>query len=89
MDFIALIVFVIVQILFIPLTIVGLILVFYKQMHGSKKLGVSSTAIEAINGRWTMDVFGFEREDFMSECNYGGAAAFLEFAADADVSMFI
>ncbi len=58
MDVIALLVFVIVQILFIPLAIVGFILVFYKQMYVSKKLGVSSTAIEVINGRWTMDVFG-------------------------------
>ncbi len=45
--------------------------------------------VDLIACQMTMDVFGFEREDFMSECNYGGAAAFLEFAADADVSMFI
>jgi methyltransferase (TIGR00027 family) len=61
-DFIALIVFVLVQILFIPVAVVGVVLVFYKQMYGSKKLGVSSTAVEVINGRWTMDVFGM-RED--------------------------
>jgi len=27
-----------------------------------KKLGVSSTAIEVINGRWTMDVFGMGKD---------------------------
>jgi methyltransferase (TIGR00027 family) len=62
MEFIALLVFIVVQILFIPLATVGFILVFYKQMYGSKKLGVSSTAIEVINGRWTMDVFGMRKD---------------------------
>jgi len=37
----------------------------------------------------TMDVFGFERDDFIDEANYGGAAAFLELAADADITLFI
>lgn len=37
----------------------------------------------------TMDVFGFQKSDFIEEANYGGAAAFLEFAADADVNLFI
>jgi len=37
----------------------------------------------------TMDVFGFKREDFIDECNYGGAAAFLETASDADITLFI
>jgi peroxiredoxin family protein len=45
--------------------------------------------VDLIACQMTMDVFGFEREDFMPECNYGGAAAFLEFASDADVSLFI
>jgi len=62
MEFIALIVFIILQILFIPLTIIGVGLVFYKQMYVSKRLGVSSTAIEVINGRWTMDVFGIRKD---------------------------
>ena len=62
MDFIALLVFIIVQILFIPIAIVGLILVFFKQTYVSKKLGVSSTAIGVINGRWAMDVFGLRKD---------------------------
>lgn len=37
----------------------------------------------------TMDVFGFKKEDFIPECSFGGAAAFLEFAADSDVQLFV
>ena len=33
--------------------------------------------------------FGFDKEDFIPECNYGGAAAFLEMASDADVTLFV
>ncbi len=56
------IVYVIVQILFIPFGIIGAIITYYKQMYVSKKLGVSSTAIEIINGRWTMDKFGLRKD---------------------------
>lgn len=56
------IVFAVIQILFIPLAIIGAIITYYKQMHVSKKLGVSSTAIEIINGRWTMDRFGLRKD---------------------------
>ena len=62
MDFIALLVFMVVQILFLPLSIAGFILVAYKQMYVSKRLGVSGTAIEVINGRWTLDVFGLRKD---------------------------
>ena len=48
MEILALLVFIPVQIIFLPLAIVGVILVFYKQMYVSKRLGVSSTAIEVI-----------------------------------------
>lgn len=58
----AFIVFLLLQILFIPLAIIGFILVAYKQLMVSKKLGVSQTAIEIINGRWTMHIFGL-RDD--------------------------
>jgi methyltransferase (TIGR00027 family) len=58
----ALVVFILLQILFIPLAIVGAILVGYRQLIVSKKLGVSQTAIEILNGRWTMHIFGL-RED--------------------------
>lgn len=62
MQFIALLVFIVVQILFIPLAIVGFFLVAYKQMYVSKKLEVSASANEVINGRWTMDVFGLRKD---------------------------
>jgi len=45
--------------------------------------------VRLIGCQMTMDVFGFTREDFIPECEVAGAAAFLEFAADADVSLFI
>ncbi len=51
------IIYIIVQTLFIPLGIIGGIIIAYKQIYVSKKLKVSSTAIEIINGRWTMDKF--------------------------------
>ncbi|MBS0629410.1 MAG: DsrE/DsrF/DrsH-like family protein [Verrucomicrobia bacterium] len=37
----------------------------------------------------SMDVFGYKKEEFIPECSFGGAAAFLEFAAEADVQLFI
>jgi len=37
----------------------------------------------------TMDVFGFSRDDFIEGCEIGGAATFLEYAAGADVQLFI
>ena len=51
------------QLVFVPLAIVGAGLVGYRQLAVSKRLGVSHTAIEIINGRWTMHVFGMRRDD--------------------------
>ncbi len=56
------IIYSIVQVLFIPFGIIGAVIIYYKQMYISKKLGVSSTAIEIINGRWTMDKFGLKKD---------------------------
>jgi peroxiredoxin family protein len=42
-----------------------------------------------IGCQMTMDVFGFEKEDFIPEAEIAGAAAFLEYAADADVTLFV
>lgn len=61
-NILALLVFIVLQILFIPLAIIAGIWVVYKQVVVSKRLGVSQTAIEIINGRWTMHVFGL-RDD--------------------------
>jgi len=46
------------QVLFIPVAIVGVVIVAYKQLVVSKRLGLSQTAVEVINGRWTMHIFG-------------------------------
>jgi len=45
--------------------------------------------VKLIGCQMTMDVFGFSKEDFIPEVEVGGAATFLEFAATADVSLFI
>ncbi len=63
MAVISVLVFALLQIVFLPLAIVGVLLVGYKQMVVSKKLGVSQTAIEILNGRWTMHVFGMRDDD--------------------------
>ena len=45
--------------------------------------------VRLIGCQMTMDVFGFKKEDFIPETEIGGAATFLEYAADADVQLFI
>ena len=45
--------------------------------------------VDLIACQMTMDVFGFEREEFISGCQIGGAATFLEYAAGAEVSLFV
>lgn len=50
------------QILLLPLGLIGAIFTAYKQIRVSQKLGLSQTAIEIINGRWTMDVFGIRKD---------------------------
>ncbi len=45
--------------------------------------------VRLIGCQMTMDVFGFDKEDFIDECEIGGAATFLEYASEADVSLFV
>ena len=45
--------------------------------------------VKMIGCQMTMDVFGFKREDFIPQCEIGGAATFLEFASEAEVQLFI
>jgi peroxiredoxin family protein len=45
--------------------------------------------VRLIGCQMTMDVFGFKKEDFIPQAEIGGAATFLEYAADASVSLFI
>jgi peroxiredoxin family protein len=42
-----------------------------------------------IGCQMTMDVFGFELDDFIPGVEIAGAAAFLDFAADADIQLFV
>jgi peroxiredoxin family protein len=64
------------------------------RMRGIASLAdLRSACIEAdvgfIGCQMTVDLFGFSTEDFISQTQFGGAATFLEFAGDADVSLFI
>ena len=64
-----------------------------------KKHGVASLeelralALEAevtlIACQMTVDLFDFERDSFIDGIEFGGAATFLRFAGDADVTLFI
>ena len=45
--------------------------------------------VKLIGCQMTMDVFGFKKEEFIDEAEIGGAAMFLEFASNANVSLFI
>ena len=62
MNAISYVVYIILQLLCIPLAIVGIAITGYKQIKVSAKLGVSQTAIEILNGRWTMDIFGMRSD---------------------------
>lgn len=50
------------QIIFLPIGILGAILIAYRQMLVSKRLAVSQTAIEVFNARWTLDIFGLRKD---------------------------
>ena len=63
MSFLSLVLYIPLQLGFIPLALLGASLVAYRQLVISKKLGVSQTAIEVLNGRWTMHVFGIRIDD--------------------------
>jgi methyltransferase (TIGR00027 family) len=58
----ALILFIPLQLAILPLAIVGVALVIYKQMVVSRRLGVSQTGIEVMAGRWTMHIFGMRND---------------------------
>ena len=64
-----------------------------------KKKGVASieelrdvcleSGVKMIGCQMTMDVFGFSKDDFIDGVEIGGAATFLEFAANSDIQLFI
>ena len=45
--------------------------------------------VKLIGCQMTMDVFGFEKDDFVDGVDIGGATTFLEFAAESDIQLFI
>lgn len=45
--------------------------------------------VKMIGCQMTMDVFGFSRDEFIDEVDVGGAAMFLEYAAGADIQLFM
>ncbi|MBK7407903.1 MAG: DsrE/DsrF/DrsH-like family protein [Saprospirales bacterium] len=45
--------------------------------------------VRLIGCQMTMDVFGFTKEEFIDEAEIAGAAAFLAYAAEAEVNLFI
>ena len=47
------------------------------------------SGVKLIGCQMTMDVFGFNQSDFIEGVDIGGAATFLEFAADSDIQLFI
>ena len=58
MRLLAWVVFLVLQVLFLPLAVLGTLMVTYRQLVVSRRLDSSATAIEVINGRWTMHWFG-------------------------------
>jgi len=47
------------------------------------------SGVRLIGCEMTIDLFDFQREDFIDGIEFGGAATFFEFAGEADVSLFI
>lgn len=63
MSLLSLLIYIPVQIALLPLGILGVLLLVYRQLLVSKRLGVSQTAIEVINGRWTMHIFDIRSDE--------------------------
>lgn len=45
--------------------------------------------VKMIGCQMTMDVFGFKKDDFIEGVDAGGASAYLEFASEADIQLFV
>ncbi len=55
--FFQIILYIPIQIIFIPIAIIGIIIAVYKEMGNSKKLGISFSAVKALQYRWMMHYF--------------------------------
>lgn len=62
MTLIAWLIYLPLQVLWLPFSILGALWVGYKQIARSKALGLSQTAVEIINGRWTGHLFGLRKD---------------------------
>ncbi len=47
------------------------------------------TDVKFIGCQMTVDLFEFSKDDFIPQTQFGGAAMFLGFAGDSDISLFI
>lgn len=47
------------------------------------------SGVKLIACQMTVDLFDFQREEFIDGIEFGGAATFFEFAGDADLSLFV
>lgn len=47
------------------------------------------SGVKLIGCQMTMDVFGFQKEEFIDGVDVGGAATFLEYASEADIQLFV
>ncbi len=47
------------------------------------------SGVKLIGCQMTMDVFGFTKDQFIDGIEVGGAATFLEFAAEANIQLFL
>jgi len=45
--------------------------------------------VKFIACQMTVDLFEFDKSEFIEQCEYGGAAMFLGFAGDTDICLFI
>lgn len=50
------------QMAWLPFSVLGALWVAYRQIWISRKLGLSQTAVEVVNGRWTADLFGLRKD---------------------------
>jgi len=62
LSILAVLFFIPLQLVWLPFSLIGAGIVAYRQLIVSRRLGVSQTAVEIINGRWAMHVFDL-RED--------------------------
>ncbi len=64
-----------------------------KKANVAKFLELRDACLESdvrmIGCQMTMDVMGIKEEDIIDGCELGGAASFLEFAKDADITLFM